>query len=179
MGTDHRSDVASVQDRSGGVDGELALKIDQRLAHPWDRGDDGGRLPHFLRLQDRVAEFFRIELEGRLDRPRLVVEIGARAQQRIGHRAVDHAGIEVAIAVIGGEALAEGAFAGGGRSVDGDNHENSAPSERIIGMKSGKLVAIKAVSSILTGWSAARPITSADIAMRWSMWLSTRPPPGT
>ena len=45
-------------------------------------------------------------------------------------------------------------------------HENSAPSERIIGMKSGKLVAMKAVSSTFTGLSAASPITSADIAMR-------------
>ena len=44
--------------------------------------------------------------------------------------------------------------------------ENSAPSPRIIGMKSGKLVAMKAVSSTLTGLSEARPITSADIAMR-------------
>src|SRR5579871_6668914 len=46
------------------------------------------------------------------------------------------------------------------------DHANSAPSARIIGMKSGKLVAIKAVSSTLTGLSAANPITSADIAMR-------------
>src|SRR4051794_16444155 len=45
-------------------------------------------------------------------------------------------------------------------------HENSAPRARIIGMKSGKLVAMKAVSSTLTGLSAAQPITSADIAMR-------------
>src|SRR5665213_1491752 len=45
-------------------------------------------------------------------------------------------------------------------------HENSAPSPRIIGMKSGKLVAMKAVSSTLTGLSAPSPITSAAIAMR-------------
>ena len=45
-------------------------------------------------------------------------------------------------------------------------HENSAPSPRIIGMKSGKLVAMKAVSSTFTGLSEASPITSADIAMR-------------
>ena len=37
-----------------------------------------------------------------------------------------------------GEALAERALARGRGSVDGDDHENSAPSERIIGMKSGK-----------------------------------------
>src|SRR6185437_294231 len=45
-------------------------------------------------------------------------------------------------------------------------HENAAPSLRIIGMKSGKLVAMKLVSSTLTGWSEASPITSADMAIR-------------
>gem|GEM_PF-4889061 len=58
-------------------------------------------------------------------------------------------------------------------------YENSAPSPRIIGMNVGKLVAMNAVSSTLTGLSDASPITSADIAMRWSMWVVTRPPPGT
>src|SRR5438477_6659227 len=43
---------------------------------------------------------------------------------------------------------------------------NSPPSARIISMKPGKLVAMKAVSSTCTGLSLARPITSADIAMR-------------
>ena len=51
-------------------------------------------------------------------------------------------------------------------AAEGLAHENSAPSVRIIGMKSGKLVAMKAVSSTLTGLSEASPITSADIAMR-------------
>ena len=36
-------------------------------------------------------------------------------------------------------------------------------------MKVGKLVAMNAVSSTCTGLSLASPITSADIAMRWSM----------
>ena len=35
-----------------------------------------------------------------------------------------------------------------------------------MGTKSGKLVAMKLASSILTGTSEASPITSADIAMR-------------
>ncbi len=102
----------------------------------------------------------------RRDGAGLVGQFGAGIQQRLGDRAVDHAGIEMAIAVMCGEPLAERALAGGGRSVDGDDHENSAPSARIIGMKSGKLVAMKAVSSTLTGLSEASPITSADIAMR-------------
>ncbi|MGY3287511.1 hypothetical protein ACVWWP_000578 [Bradyrhizobium sp. LM3.6] len=86
--------------------------------------------------------------------------------QRIGYRAIDHAGIEVTVAVMVGKTLAERALARRRGPVDGDDHENSAPSERIIGMKSGKLVAMKAVSSMVTGWSDAQPITSADMAMR-------------
>ncbi|CKZ57524.1 Uncharacterised protein [Mycobacterium tuberculosis] len=65
-----------------------------------------------------------------------------------------------------GEALAERTFSGSRRTVDGDDHEKSAPRPRIIGMKSGKLVAMNPVSSIFTGASDAVPITSADIAMR-------------
>ena len=98
-----------------------------------------------------MSEFFRIELHGKRHRPRLVGEVKTLVQQRLRHRAINHAGVEVAVAVMMGEPLAERALAGCRRSVDGDDHENSAPSERIIGMKSGKLVAMKAVSSTLTG----------------------------
>jgi len=42
----------------------------------------------------------------------------------------------------------------------------SAPNPRIISMKPGKLVAMNATSSTPTGLSLARPMTSADIAMR-------------
>ena len=97
---------------------------------------------------------------------RLVAQVDAGIQQRLRHRAIDHPGIEMAIAVMVGKPFSQRALSRCGRSVDGDDHENSAPSARIIGMKSGKLVAMKAVSSTLTGWSAASPITSADIAMR-------------
>src|SRR5262249_919156 len=124
-------------------------------------------------------EGFGVDCLGRPDRGGLVLQISASAQQRVRDRAVDHPGIEMAEAVMGGKAPGERALAGGGRTVDRDDHENSAPSARIIGMKSGKLVAMKAVSSTLTGLSAASPITSADIAMRWSMWVLTTPPPGT
>ena len=36
---------------------------------------------------------------------------------------------------------------------------------------------MKLASSICTGRSLASPITSAAMAMRWSMWVATRPPP--
>ena len=62
--------------------------------------------------------------------------------------------------------LARGGVGSRACAVLSSSYENSAPSPRIIGIKSGKLVAMKAVSSTFTGLSAASPITSADIAMR-------------
>ena len=119
-----------------------------------------------LGLQHRVAELFGVEFHGGGNCQRLVAEVGTGLQQRKGDRAVNHPGIEVAVAVVVREPLAQRALAGCGGSVDGDDHEKSAPRPRIIGMKSGKLVAIKPVSSIFTGASDAVPITSADMAMR-------------
>src|SRR5260221_11950370 len=157
----------------------LPLKIQQYFPHLRDRRNDRRGGAHFLGLQRRISELFGIELERRGDREHLVGQLSAGVQHRLGNRAINHAGIEVTIAVMLGKPLAQRALAGGGRSVDGDDHENSAPNERIIGIKSGKLVAMKAVSSTFTGLSAASPITRADIAMRWSMWVATRPSPGT
>src|SRR4029077_2359570 len=144
----------------------LALKTDQRFPYFRDSRHHRSGVADPLRLQLGMSEFFRIQLHRDGHRAHLVGEVETLVQQRFRHRAIDHAGVEVAIAVMMGEPFAERALAGCRRSVDRDNHENSAPRERIIGMKSGKLVAMKAVSSILTGLSAASPITSADIAMR-------------
>jgi hypothetical protein len=55
-------------------------------------------------------------------RPGLVGEIKPLIQQRFRHRAIDHAGVEMAIAIMMGEAFAERALAGCRRPVDGDNH---------------------------------------------------------
>src|SRR5213079_3378780 len=145
---------------------ELSLKINQCAPHPRDCRDHGCGIPHLLRFQYGIAKLFGIELKRGSHRERLVRQIGARIEQRLCDSAIDHAGIEVTISVMMGEALAERALAGGGRPIDGNNHENSAPSARIIGMKSGNEVAMNAVSSTFTGLSAANPITSADIAMR-------------
>src|SRR6185312_5812251 len=154
------------------------------------RGNHRGGLADRLTLQHRIAELFGVEFQRGSDRLGFIGQVCAGIEQRLGHRAVDHAGIEVTIAVMTGEPLAERALAGGGRSVDGDDHAhpmlwlygargprrghlgastaasrlmfrspsalphaNAAPSPRIIGMKSGKLVAMKLVSSTRTGRS--------------------------
>jgi hypothetical protein len=51
------------------------------------------------------------------------------------------------------------------RNADCD-HERSAPRLRISGTKSGKLVAMKAASSMPTGRCAASPMTRKAMAMR-------------
>src|SRR6185503_3182649 len=103
----------------------------------------------------------------------------AGIDDRLGHCAIQEARVEMAQAVMGREPLAERALARRGGSIERDDHDKSAPSERISSTKPGKLVAMKAPSSMRTGSSDARPMTSADIAMRWSMCVVTSPPPFT
>src|SRR5262249_51117001 len=112
------------------------------------------------------------------DGPLDIVEPVAGVEERLGDGAVDQPGVEVAEPVVGSQPFAERTLAGSRRSVDGDDHEYSAPSPRIIGTKLGKLVAMNEVSSTPTGLSLASPITRNAIAMRWSMWVTTSPPPG-
>src|SRR5205807_1249166 len=50
---------------------------------------------------------------------------GPGIEQRLGHRAIDHAGIEMTIAVMRRQPLAERTLARRRGSVDGDDHENS------------------------------------------------------
>jgi len=54
----------------------------------------------------------------------------------------------------------------GQKSCSSAPQAKSAPNARINGTKSGNEVAMMAMSSTLTGASEARPITSADIAIR-------------
>src|SRR5215472_10058621 len=99
-------------------------------------------------------------------RTRRVVETVAGVEHRLRDRPVEQPGVEMPQPVMGGEAFAERPLAGSCRTVDGDDHEKSPPSARIRSAKPGKLVAMKAASSTVTGLSAARPSTSAAMAMR-------------
>src|SRR6516225_2833826 len=108
---------------------------------------------------------------------RAIVGGMAGIEQSHRHRAVDQPGVEVAQAIVGGEPPAERPLARGRRPVDGDDHEKSAPRARIKAEKPGKLVAIMAASSTRTGFSLAKPMTRNAMAMRWSMWVVTVPPP--
>jgi len=74
----------------------------------------------------------------------------AGVEHRFGHGPVEQSAVEMAQAVMGGEFLTECTLARCCGTVDGDDHVRSAPIERINSVKPGKLVAMKALSSIRT-----------------------------
>ena len=151
----------------GGAAAKSCWKLEQRGAHLGDRRDDRGRLADVVALQRGLVELRRIDAPSRRrSRASRVGRLMAGIEQRLRHRAIEQPGVEMAQAVMRGELLAERALAGGRRSVDGDDHERSAPRRRISSVKPGKLVAMKAASSTPTGCSLPSPITSADMAMR-------------
>src|SRR5712692_5786920 len=175
--TDDGPDVAAVQDGARRDGGKILLQLQQRRSHLRNSRDHGGGLAGCVALERGFVELGRIEGLRCGDRARDIIERVAGVKHRLGHRPVEQPGIEMTQPVMGGETLAERSLAGGGRTVDGDNHSRSPPSPRMRSAKPGKLVAMKAASSTVTGLSAARPSTSAAMAMRWSMWVATRPPP--
>ena len=162
---DHGSDVAPVDHGAGLRTRKFMLQCDQSRPHLRNGRDDRRGFRHLVRFQVVFRKAGRIVGLRRSYRRSLVVE-PADLQHREADAPVEQAAVEMPIAVMGSETLGDGALAGSGRAVDGDDHDNSAPSPRINSTKPGKLVAINAASSTPTGCSLASPITSADIASR-------------
>ena len=84
-----------------------------------------------------------------------VMNVAVGLQQFQAHPAVERSGIEMVIGKMLGESPGNGALAGGGGAINGDDHFTStaamrAPMPFIRPMKSGKLVAMKLPSSMLT-----------------------------
>src|SRR5487761_2116461 len=156
---DDGADIAAVEHGAWRLGGESALEGKQRSTHLGDSRDYRGRLAYFVGFERGLVDTRRIERLGGGNGGGLVVRAAAGIEHGLGHRAVDQPGVEMAKAVMCRELLAERTFARGRRPIDGDNHEKSAPSERISSTKPGKLVAMKAESSMRTGLSAASPIT--------------------
>src|SRR5215831_2480516 len=164
--TDDGADVAAVQNRAERGGGKILLQPQQRCPHLWNCRDDGSGLAGRMAFERGFVELGRIEGLRRSDRSRDIIELVARVKHRLRHRAIEQPGIEMPQPVMGCEALPKGSLAGRRRTVDGDDHSRSPPSPRMRSAKPGKLVAMKAASSTLTGLSAARPSTSAAMAMR-------------
>src|SRR5580704_17443053 len=165
-GGDHGADIAAIEHGAGGFHGKLALIAHQCLAHFRDRRDHRRRLGDGLQFQGIVVEFLRIERHRRFDGARGVVERIAGIEHRFADGAVEQPGIEMMEPINLCEVSRDRALAGSRRSVDGDDHDKSAPSPRISSTKPGKLVAMNVPSSICTGLSLASPKTIAAIAMR-------------
>src|SRR5580700_1540121 len=165
-GGDHGADIAAVEHGAGGFHGKLALIAHQRLAHLRDRRDHRRRLGDGLQFQGIVIEFPRIERHRCFDGAGGVVKRIAGIEHRFAHRAVEQPGIEVMQPVDLREVPRDRALTRRRRSVDGYDHDKSAPSPRISSTKSGKLVAMNVPSSICTGLSVASPSTIAAMAMR-------------
>ena len=124
---DHGSNVAAIQHRPRRIHRKLPLKIDKYFPDLGNCRDHRGRVAHFLGFQDRIAELFGIEFHGGGNGQRLIAQVGTRLQQGIGDRAIDHAGIEVAVAVVVSQPLAERALARCRGTVDGDDHAYPGP----------------------------------------------------
>src|SRR5690606_11972380 len=109
-----------------------------------------------------------------------VARVATLRQQRQPHHAVERARIEEMVVVVPRQGARQRALARRRRSVDRDDHATGSmrqPMPFMSARKSGKLVAIMAPSSTATPWRAARPITRNAMAMRWSRWVATVPPP--
>ena len=183
--TDDGADVAPVEHRTLRRFGEAPLPGQQSSADLRHRGDPRGRLAHRPLPQARVGQPLRRQVGGRPRRRPRVVEVAPRVEQGQRDRAVEQTGIEMRQAVMQGEPLGERALARGGRAVDGDDEGRvvpvhgdiirdhaaapssiRAPSASMVGRKLGKLVAIIAPSSTVTGLLAASPRTRKAMAMR-------------
>ena len=133
-----------------GSTAEVALEVEERGA-PAAAPRRPRRLADLLSLEGSLIKLARVERAGGLGGLLQIIEPVAGHAQRMGDRPIDQAGIQVPQAIMDRKPLAERAFAGGGRPVDGDDHVSSAPRARIMGTKLGKLVAMKDVSSTPTG----------------------------
>ncbi len=142
------------------------MQLEQGLPHRRMGGNDRGRLARLAGAQRLAGEVGHVEIfgDGRGDLD--IVEREAAVEHDAADTAIEQAGVEMRQAEMRGEPPGDGALARGRRSVDRDDHEKSAPRPRIRPTKSGKLVAMKPVSSTVIGLVVARPMTRKLMAMR-------------
>src|SRR5688572_16794391 len=179
------ADVASVENCAGRRVGDLALDADHLRPHFGMRRHDGCGLADLFGSQCSVGIHVRPVEFGRRDGVRFHSRIAARLEHRQSDRTIDGAGIEVGEAKVACELARQRSFSGCCRSIHRDNQPVSpkgsitAPTCVNKLRKVGKLVAIMLPSLIAISFSEASPMTRKDMAMRWSRWVSTLPPPST
>ena len=128
---------------------EIALKAEKGRPHLGHDSHNGRHGAHFLAAQFGVLPGIAIQV---LRNERRIV---AGFQNRQANPAVERSRIEEMIAEMPRQGPGNGALAGGGRAINGDDHFGSraamrAPMPFIRPTKPGKLVAMKLPSSMLT-----------------------------
>ena len=186
VGRDDGADVAPL-DHDVPLMAELALPLAHHLAHLVVARDDGdhavdARLPDrrgHVGARDRHAA--RLVEDHRVPARELPERLRLGERQPFAHRepgegAVHRARVEVAEAEPLREIAGDGALAGSGRSIDGDDHLRVTCSRR--SWKPGKDTPTLSKPSISTPSRLATPATAPSIAIRWSPRASIRPPFG-
>ena len=163
VGADHRADVAPVEDRAAGPAREARAGSRRGPRGPpgWRRQrrpprPSRGRAAGVVETGERRAPAAAAAAASSSSSGAAVVDQGPRRRPGRAGRCRDAAGRNARRA-----ACAQRALAGGGRSVDGDDHANSRRLSASIATRPslhqrhelGKLVAIMPASSIVTGCS--------------------------
>src|SRR5690606_2912354 len=180
---------------------EGALAVQQRGAHRRQRGHFRGAgaglfgadgAGHVLAIQmgdlllSRLAgNELHIQTSGQLHQRGLVGQIDARLAGAMGQQAIDGAGIQQVPAQAMGQQPGQGALARAARAVEsnhGSRHDQASLATRMPtcsarARKLGNEVATLAQSWMRIGALARSAATLKDMAMRWSPWAQTSPPP--
>jgi len=119
---DDRADVATVKNRAAGLAGEVLLQFQKRGAHARMAGDPAGRLARVAlgkaRIVRQTRQFQRAC--GRFGHTR-VIQVLPRLQHSQSHSAIQQARIQMRQAVVRRQTRSNGALAGCGGAVDGDD----------------------------------------------------------
>ena len=119
---DDRADVAPIQNGAAGLGGEVLLQLQKRGAHAGMAGDPAGRLARVTLGQAwivRQARQIQRTSGGRSDLG--VIQILACIQHGQTNGAIQQARVQMRQAVMGRQTRSNGALAGCGGAVDGDD----------------------------------------------------------
>ena len=122
IGRDDGRDIAAIQDRAAGLGREFALSIDEGLTHALMDRDAGGERTDGLAAQSRIVQHGVVEIAGS-ESVRFMIGITAPLQDGEPDSAIEQAGVKDGQAIMMAERLGDGALAGSGWTVDGDDHD--------------------------------------------------------
>jgi hypothetical protein len=119
---DDGADIATVEHGARGLGGKPALIVHQRLADLRNRRHDRGGFGDCRRFQHALVKLGRVERDRGIDRLFDIVGRVTAIEHRLGHRAIDQAGVEMRQPVNRRHLLGDGSLARGCRPVYSDDH---------------------------------------------------------